>query len=258
MQRLKDKVTIITGATSGMGLESAKVFAQEGAKVIITGRRQSRIDELVQWAKDNGLEMDGIALDITAPESVKKLVDFTIEKHGRIDVLFNNHGMVDQGYTVPNVPDDVMDEVINCNLTSCARLCGKVLPYMLEQKSGSIIITSSVCGIHGYIGSPIYTASKHGVVGLTKNMAYQYANTGVRINSIAPGHFVTEVLDRWGEEGFGADKTFTDKMGPVTMAAMTGSGELKDIAYLAVYLASDESKFVNGTIIPCDGGWSAY
>jgi len=256
MGRLTGKVALITGSTSGLGRESAKVFAKEGAKVVVTGRRQERVDELIAWGKENNLEISGIAVDIIQPSGVEKLVNYTIAQYGRIDVLFANHGMIDQGYTVPNLPEESMMDVINCNLLSYVRLCGKVIPLMLEQNSGSIITTSSTCGIKGYGGSPIYTASKHGLVGLTKNMAYQYSSTGLRINSIAPGQFITEVLDRWGDAGFGADKTFTDKLGP-TFVTLPGAGNLEDIANLAVFLASDESHFVNGAIIPCDGGWAA-
>lgn len=257
MKRLEGKVALITGSTAGMGRESAKIFAQEGAKVVVTGRRQERVDELVAWGKENGLDISGIAADVLDPASAEKLVNFTIEQYGKIDVLFANHGMVDQGYTIPNLPENIMLDVINCNLLSYVRLCAKVIPLMLDQNSGSIITTSSTCGIKGYGGSPIYTASKHALVGLTKNMAYQYSSTGIRINSIAPGQFITEVLDRWGDAGFGADKTFTDKLGP-TFVTLPGAGNLEDIAHLAVYLASDESHFVNGAIIPCDGGWAAY
>lgn len=258
MKRLEGKVAIITGATSGMGRETAKLFALEGAKVVATGRRQSRIDELEAWAKENGVELVGIAADAGEADWAEKVVKLAVDTYGKVDVLFSNHGMVNQGYTLLTLPEEIMLEEVNTNLLSHIRIAAKVLPLMLAQDSGSIIFTSSMCGLHGFMGEAVYTATKHGLVGLTKNLGFQYAKTGVRINSIAPGYFVTEVLDRY-EGGFGIDKDFTDVYGPTAgVGNGPGAGELIDIANLALFLSTDESKFIKGAILSCDGGYAAY
>lgn len=259
MERLNGKVAIITGATSGMGRETAKLFAREGAKVVIVGRRQSRIDEMEAWAKENNLELVGIAVGVDEDGWADKVVKLAVDTYGKVDILFSNHGMINQGYTLPTLPNDIMMDEINTNFTSHAIIAQKVLPLMIEQNSGSIIFTSSMCGMHGFMGECIYTATKHAIVGLTKNLGYQYAKTGIRVNSIAPGAFNTEVKDRFGGESFGVDKDFMDILLPTKAVGQApGVGELSDIANLALFLCSDDAKFIKGAVISCDGGYAAY
>lgn len=256
MQRLKDKVAIITGSTSGMGYETARVFAMEGAKVIITGRRQERIDQLLAEAQEKGWQMAGITADFTDAGFEDKIVDFALETFGTVDILVNNAGVIDRCYTTLTMPDEVIDDVMNTNVVAPIKMCRKVLPILLEKKAGNIINIVSMCGVRGFLGGPVYTTSKWALRGFTKNIAYQYANTGVRINAVNPGPFPTEVMSRWAFEDNGNfihDARFGEKFGPI-WPTMCGEGNNQDISYACVYLASDEAHFVNGAEITVDGG----
>lgn len=250
--KLKDKVVIITGASSGIGREAALLFAKEGASVIATARRAERLQELVQASKDFEGTIMPLAGDVSKEEDLDKIIDVTMENFGRIDVLVNNAGILDDFTPISNLSDELWDNVIKVNLTSPMSLCRKAVQIMLEQKSGNIINVSSVGGIYGSRAGAAYTASKHGLVGLSKNIGYMYANDGIRCNVVCPGGVDTEITENLHADEFGVGRV----MAGANNSPRSGSSE--EIANTLLFLASDDSSLVNGATIVADAGWTAY
>lgn len=251
--KLENKVAIITGATAGMGKAIAKLFASEGASCVLVARREERLNELVKEIEANG----GIAVaskgDVSIQEDVDKAVNLAIEKYGKIDILINNAGIMDSFKKITNVEDEFWDKVLDVNLKGPMRFFRAVIPKMIENGGGSIVTVASVGGLYGKISGSAYTASKHGVIGLAKNVAWMYKENNIRSNCIAPGAVDTEIsasMDpaQMDLEGYGALSAFYE-MVPET-------GQPEDIAKLALFLASDDSKFISGDVIKADAGWT--
>lgn len=251
--RLKDKVVILTGASSGMGRAGALRFAEEGAKVVAVARRKERLEELVEASKNLSGQIYAIAGDISKDEAINRIVKETIDKFGRIDVLVNNAGILDDYLSADNMTDEIWNKVLDVNLTGPMKLIRSVIKYMIEQGSGNIINIASIGGLYGARGGMAYVTSKHGMLGMTKHIGYMFQDKGIRCNAIAPGSVKTEIGDTVGNP----NKAVLDKL-------MTGlqilpiAGEAEDIANIMVFLASDESKFINGATIVADGGWTAF
>ena len=257
MNRLRDKVAIITGSSSGMGRETAKMFAAEGAKVITIGRRKERLDELVRDVRSAGGEIDAISGDLMEPSTADLLVDFALNTYGKVDVLMNNAGIIDLNYSEASMPDEIVHDAMETNFMAPFRLCRRVLNVFDSQGTGGVIINvSSICGVAGARGGPMYTASKHALIGLTKNIAYVFATKNVRCNAICPGWFPTEVLTRYnGTHRLDCFEASRIDLVQESSKGM-GMGDLAVIGNLAIYLASDESHYVNGAAITIDGGWT--
>ena len=247
MSNLKDKVAIITGAASGIGLACAKRYAKEGATVI--GLDRNRSDD---WAA-----VDGVApncrfhqADVTDSAAQKAVVEATVREFGRIDVLLTAAGIGEAG-PVSMLEEETWDRVINVNLKGTFLSIKAVLDTMVGQRSGSIITIASVEGLNGTEGGSAYNASKGGVVLLTKNVAMDYGRVGIRCNSICPGFIDTpllhEVMDAMPE--FKADVVRETKMGRF--------GRPEEIAGAAYFLASDDSSYVTGHTLVVDGGYTA-
>lgn len=250
--RLEGKVVLLTGGSSGMGRDMALLFAKEGAKVVATARRMNKLEELAKEAADFSGEVFPLQGDISKDEDIENMVKTTMDKYGRIDVLVNNAGVLDNFIPLVELTDELWDWVMDINLTSPMKLTRKVLPIMLEQESGNIINISSLGGIYGARAGAAYTASKHGLTGLTKNIAYMYTEKGIRCNAICPGGVETEIMNTLQPSEFGMDRI----MKGTANNFRSGSG--MEIATIALFLASDESSFVNGVAIAADAGWTAY
>lgn len=250
--RLDGKVVLLTGASSGMGREMALLFAKEGAKVVAVARRKDRLEEVSKEAAELNGEVTTLEGDVSKDEDIDKMVEFTMDKYGRIDVLVNNAGVLDNFTPVGELTDELWDRVLNINLTAPMKLMRKVLPIMEEQKQGNIINTSSLGGLYGGRAGAAYSASKFGLTGITKNVAYMYAEKGIRCNAICPGGVETEIMSKFQPSEFGLERIMKGTANNIR----SGSG--KEIANIALFLASDESSFISGDTIVADAGWSAY
>ncbi len=242
--KLKDKVAIVTGSTSGMGRATAELFAKEGARVVVTGRDEKRAKEVVDGIKAQGGEAMYVIVDASKTEDNKILVDKTMEAYGTVDILFNNAGMLSMS-SFMDVSLDEWNKLWSVNVTSALYLAQLVAPEMKRKGKGVIINTSSVAGFgahHGFVG---YITTKHAMNGLTKSMAWELGPE-IRVNAIAPGAIHTAMVDSIG--------------GPDVLVGMKEGSPLKrigqpgDIATVALFLASDESSFVDGQILKVDGG----
>ncbi|SCL95908.1 SDR family NAD(P)-dependent oxidoreductase [Sporanaerobacter sp. PP17-6a] len=250
--KLNNKVAIVTGAAAGMGKAIAKEFAKEGAKVVVNYSRSSQeagaiVDEII---KDGG-EAVAVKADVSKSEDVKQMIEKTIDKFGKIDILVNNAGILDDYTPVVDTSEELWNRIIGVNLKG-PFLCSKyAIPYMLKEKKGVIINLSSIAGFVSGGGGAAYTSSKHGVIGLTKQIAYDYGKLGIRANAICPGAIKT----RMTEEILKNDDA--PVMEAIKSVPAGRYGYPEEIAKLALFLASDDSDFIHGTPILIDGGWVA-
>ena len=245
MGKLDGKVAIVTGATSGMGRDSAKLFAAEGAKVVITGRNEERAKEVVDDIKAEGGEAIYVIADMANLDDVEKIFDATMEEYGTVDVLFNNAGMLSMS-PLMDLTIEEWNRVFNVNVTSALRLTQLVAPVMKEKGKGTIVNTCSVASFGAHHGFAAYVDSKHAMMGLTRSIAWELGPE-IRCNGIAPGLIHTAMVDSIG--GPGALQQMIDQC-PVKR-----HGVPEDIATVALFLASDDSSFIDGQIIKEDGGF---
>lgn len=247
--RFTDKVVIITGAGSGIGKAAAQQFAAEGAKIVAGEIDAARLDALVAELKEKGAQVVGVRGDVSILPDANRLVDTALSSFGRIDILVNNAGVVDRFLPVAEMTDEVWNSVLGINLNGPMYTSRRALPTMLEQGKGVIINISSVAGMAGGIAGAAYTASKHGLVGLTQNIAWMYAPKGIRAVVLCPGGVNTGITLGGQPSEFGYSR-----LSPV-FALMPRSGEPQELAEVIAFVASDQASFVNGAVIPVDGGW---
>ncbi len=253
--RLKGKVAIVTGSSSGMGRDIAIMYAKEGAKVLAVARRVERLSALVEEAKEFEGEIVAYPANLSDPKSVESMVDEAIKVFGKLDILVNNAGIMDDMSGVGNASDEMYDKVFNVNVKAPMIAMRKAVNHFETAGGGVIINVSSIGGLKGGAAGAIYTASKHALVGLTKNTGYMYALKNIRCNAICPGAIATEIATT--ETMQHLDPTGAARCG-LGMGLNPGTGSGNDIASLAVFLASEESSFINGQSIAIDGGWTAY
>lgn len=253
---LKDKVAIITGGSGGIGVATAKLFAEEGAKVVLVDLNAQALDEAAKELQLDPNQYLLVAADVSKEENVANYVKQTMDKFGRIDVLFNNAGIEGQSAPIAEQTAENLDNVLNVNIKGVFFGMKHVLPIMIEQKTGSIINTSSIAGWIGFPGISPYVASKHAVIGLTKNAALEYAQTGVRINAISPAPIETRMM-RSVEAGQNPEKAEEMRKAYTEAIPMKRYGEPEEVAELALFLASDRSSYITGTTILIDGGYVA-
>ena len=237
MKRLEGKVAIVTGGAKGLGQAMSQLFAQEGAKVIAVDMGDLAYEEK---------NVEGYKLNVTDTENVKKFFDYVVEKYGKIDILVNNAGITRDAMT-RKMTDEQWDLVIDVNLKGVFNLTRYVGPYMEAQGGGSIINIASVVGEYGNIGQANYSASKAGVIGVTKTWAKEFARKGipVRVNSIAPGYIMTDMMQTVPQD-------LLDSFAKLTMLGRLGQPE--EVAKAALFLASDESSYVTGHNLSVNGG----
>jgi NAD(P)-dependent dehydrogenase (short-subunit alcohol dehydrogenase family) len=248
--RLEGKVALITGGTSGIGSATAIRFAGEGAAVAITGRNSERGEQVVQDIVANSGEALFIRSDVRIPEDCRQAVDQTLERFGKIDVLFNNAGVF-HPKSIPDTTDEEWDETIDSSLKGAFLMSKYVLPSMIERGSGSIIHTSSGWGILGGDKAAAYCAAKGGLIVMAKAMAIDHGPDGIRVNCVCPGDVLTPMLpDDAAKRGMSWD----DYAVGAADRPLGRIGTAEDIANAVLYLASDESSFVTGEALVVDGG----
>lgn len=251
--KLKNKVAVVTGAGAGMGRAIALLYAKEGAKVVATDINEESIKTVTEEIIKAGGEATPLVANVAKEEDVQNMIETAVEKYGTLDILVNNAGIMDNFTPAKEVTDELWEKIIAVNTTGTMRAIRKALPIFLEKKSGVIINNASVGGLYGSRAGAAYTASKHAVIGLTKNVGFQYAMEGIRCNAIAPGGVNTEIgttIDNPNK--FGMERAMSGAQNNPR------SGESEEIATIALFLGSDDSSFVNGQVITADGGWTAY
>lgn len=253
MSRLENKVVIITGSGSGIGKEIALTYAREGAKVVVADFNEAGIQQTVQELNELGAEAIGVKVNVTSEEDISKMVDETVKTFGTIDILVNNAGISDHMQAAANVTDDVWERVMDINVNGVMRGIRKVLPIFLEKEAGTIVNMASISGLTGGRGGLAYTASKHAVVGMTKNVASQYGPQNIRCNAIGPAHIPTPLTENMANiDPFGME------IATRGVNTMVKAGTTSEIANIALFLASEESSYINGVTLAADFGWSAY
>ena len=251
MNRLKDKVAIVTGSTSGIGAAMARLFAKEGATVVICGRREKRGNALAQEIKKNGGKAMYHFLDLTQPETITALFADTREKLGKIDVLVNNAAAIGlPDGSVEEVTPEMWDAIFQSDLRGAFIATREVLPYLKENGGGSIINIGSMASTGGDLGATAYSAAKAGVDMLTKSTATQYGKQNIRCNCVRPGLIVTP------QNEANVPQALKDIFLSNIMVNRYGCPE--DIGNMCVYFASDESSYVTGQIINVDGGLNSH
>jgi len=250
--RLSEKVSIITGAGGGMGRVAALRFAAEGSSVVVADTHKASAEETVRQIRAAGGEATAIIVDVSLEADAKAMVDVAIEKFGRLDVLYNNAGIMPQAdHSVVDTPVEIWDQVMAVNVRGVYLACKYAIPRMIENKRGSIINVSSFVAVLGCsVPQDAYTASKGAILALTRSLAVQFAPNGIRTNAILPGPVETPLLMEW---------LVKDEQAKKIRLARNPSGRFgkpDEVVSMAVYLASDESAWTNGASLVIDGGIS--
>ncbi|GAK39015.1 SDR family oxidoreductase [Paenibacillus urinalis] len=253
MARLEGKVAIVTGAGSGMGRATAKLYAQEGAKVVLAEFNEASMNETLQDIQAAGGTAVAIRTDVSKEADVEAMIQKAVSEYGKLDILANVAGIFDNMTSVENTSNELFERVMGVNLNGQFYACRSAIKVFNTQETGGTIVNvASVAGYLGARGGAAYTMSKHAAIGLVKNIASFYGreNGKIRANVIAPGSIATGMTPNFADlDPLGA-ATFGD-LGPFN------GGEAEDIAQTALFLGSDESKFINGEVITVDGAWTA-
>ena len=247
--RLEGKVAIVTGAGSsgpgiGNGKAAAVLFAREGAKVLLADQVLARAEETLELIRQEGGEASAFEANVTSAEDCRRMVEAAVERYGRLDVLDNNVGISRRG-TVVEISEQDWDQVMTVNVKSVVLCSRYAIPKMIEGGGGSIINISSIAALRAHSSTP-YSTSKAAVIGLTMSMAADHGRDNIRVNCIAPGLVYTPMVAPR------MDETLRDRR--KTAAPLDTEGEAWDIGYAAVYLASDEARWVSGIVLPVDAG----
>ncbi|HET7909495.1 MAG TPA: SDR family oxidoreductase [Nitrospira sp.] len=247
MSRLEGKVAIVTGGNAGIGEAVAKRFAEEGAAVVITGRRQSELDRVTSGIRHNEGKALSVAGSVTDEGHVRDVIQRTLDSFGRIDILVNNAGIGDFGKRIHETDDATWSTLLDVNLTGIFRMTRAVVPQMLTQGCGAIVNISSVASLVGIPGAPAYAASKGGVDAFTRALAIDYAKDGIRCNVVNPGLIDTPMAAPLMKN--------PDMLQPILAHyAFRRPGTPEEVANMVLYLASDESAWVTGGTFTIDGG----
>lgn len=255
MNRLHNKVAIVTGAASGIGKAITALFLKEGAKVVATDKQVKQLELMATEFGNYHLQLMFKYVDLNNGAEIEELVDDAISHFGGLDILVNNAGIMDHFESVAELSNETWHQIMKVNLEAPFRLMRKSLGFFLTRQSGNIINIASIGGIQAGRAGAAYTTSKFGLIGLTKNTGYLYAKSGIRCNAIAPGAVKTNITDRIDFEAISplANERI---MGGVSMNPRIAEPE--EIASIALFLATDDSKFINAATVVADGGWIAY
>lgn len=245
----KSKVAIVTGGSFGIGRATALAFAKKGAKVIVVDWKENT--ETIDLIKKSGGDALFIKCDVSKSSDVKAMISATIATFGRLDYAFNNAGIEGESAPTQDCSEENWDKTIGVNLKGIW-LCMKYeIAEMLKHGKGAIVNCSSVAGLVGFAGLPAYVASKHGVIGLTKTAALEYAKDGIRVNAVCPGVIKTAMMDRLTGEKEEVEEKF------ISLEPMARMGKPEEIANAVVWMCSDEASFVTGHAMTIDGGFVA-
>ncbi|WP_214830304.1 SDR family oxidoreductase [Exiguobacterium sp. s56] len=248
--RLSGKVAIVTGAASGMGKAIAELYAKEGARVVVSDMNLDGAQAVVEGILG---EAFAIQTDVMSEEALQQLFDETVKTFGQVDILVNNAGIMDGMEPVGEISNERWEKIFAVNTVSVMKSMRIAVDLFTKQGHGVIVNNISAGGLYGARAGAAYTASKHAVVGLTKNTAFMYADQNIRCNGIAPGAVATNIgstMTNMSQAGFGRQQ--------LGMAINPRIGQPEEIAQLALFLGSDESSFINGQVVAIDGGWTAY
>lgn len=248
--RLEGKVAVITGASSGIGYETASIFAREGASVVLVARRKARLDALAEEIRAAGGEALPVAADVTQQKDCERVIEETIAAYGVIDILVNNAGIADRHMPIDQCSAEWWDTVILTDQTSAFYMSKAALKYMTERKTAAIVNVSSIGGVFGSAGIS-YSAAKSALLGMTKNIAIQYAPQGIRCNAVCPGPTPTELNTPEKMKTF--NMVFADQCAQ-HMNLSLPEADVADQANAILYFASDESRAVTGQILVVDHG----
>jgi NAD(P)-dependent dehydrogenase (short-subunit alcohol dehydrogenase family) len=250
MKTLKDKVALITGAASGIGEATARLFAAEGASVVVSDIAEDRGAKVVDEIRKSGGKAVFIKADTSKPDDHERLVKEAVKAFGKLNIAVNNAGIGGASALTGEYPIDSWQKVIDINLSGVFYGMRYQLPEMVKAGSGSIVNVASILGQVGFENSPAYVASKHGVVGLTKGAALEYARKKVRVNSVGPGFIYTGLVNEqtMGKEAISALEQ---------KHAVGRLGTADEVAQLILFLASDKASFITGSYYPVDGGYLA-
>jgi NAD(P)-dependent dehydrogenase (short-subunit alcohol dehydrogenase family) len=247
---LKGKVAVVTGASSGIGRATAKLFARAGAKVVVGARRKAELESLVREIADQGNVAVAVAGDVSDEAFAQELVKRAEQSYGRLDVAFNNAGIIGERGPITGISLEGWNEALKVNLTSAFLAAKHQIPAMLKQGKGSIVFTSTFVGYTvGFPGVAAYAASKSGMIGLTQVLAAEYGPQNIRVNAILPGSVETAMYEA-------AAETAEQKAYLTNLHALKRIASPDEVAHAVLYLASDASSFQSGTAMLVDGGLS--
>ena len=242
--QLQEKVAIVTGASRGIGAAIAQKFCEEGASIMLCSRSEASVAAVAEPLAEKGFNAKFVQADVSQKSDVEALVNLTLKEFSRIDILVNNAGIT-RDTLLMRMKDEDWDAVLHANLTGTMYCARAVLRTMMRQKSGRIINVSSVIGLMGNAGQANYAASKAGIIGLTKSLAKEIGSRGITVNAVAPGFITTDMT---------ADFSEADQERIRAMIPLATFGTPVDVAELALFLASDASRYITGQAIQVDGG----
>ncbi len=248
---LEERVAVVTGASSGLGVIMAEGLAEAGAKVVLVARRAERLARVVEDFRGKGFDVHAVKCDVTVEEEVEQLMDEVVKKYERLDILINNAGTTTESPTW-EMSLEKWEKVIKVNMTGTFLCCKHAIPYMKEKRYGKIVNISSVYGIIADVSPELpYYSSKAGVIGLTRQLALELAPYNINVNAIAPGFFPSEMTRPFIED----PDTLSATLAKIPMKRIGKPEELKGVV---VFLSSKASDYVTGQLLVVDGGWSIW
>jgi NAD(P)-dependent dehydrogenase (short-subunit alcohol dehydrogenase family) len=248
---MKSKIALVTGAAKGIGRATAVAFARKGVNIVLSDLDKNQMKHTAKMVEAEGVEVLQLETDVSNLEDVRQMVEHTLEKFGRLDIACNNAGIGGSSANTADYDIEEWDKVLHVNLRGQFFCMKFELEAMLKQESGSIINVSSILGKVGFRQAPAYTAAKHGLIGLTKTAALEYAEEGIRVNAVCPGFIDTPMLT---EAGIMDDPETKDHI--ISLHPAGRFGRPKEVADAIVWLSSDEASFVTGHSMLVDGGFT--